>query len=89
MQETITNNISKKEYTNTRGAKTMRRFSVILYSGEDGYILARCPELDNCMTQGNTIDEAIFNIKECIELMLEVQEDSNGHKFLGTFEVEV
>lgn len=84
--------LAKTDYTINRRRKgfiIMRKFSIILYSGEDGYILAECPEFKNCMTQGKTIDEAIKNIKECIELLLEVQEETKSNKFLGTFEVEV
>jgi len=81
----VVNNINKKK----KGVNIMRKFRVLLYNGEDGYILAECPELNNCMTQGKTIDEAINNIKECIELLIEVQEEINLNKFLGTFEVEV
>lgn len=40
---------------------------VILYLGEDGYWVAECPSLPGCISQGQTRDEAIHNIKEAIE----------------------
>ncbi len=43
------------------------RFVVTLEDGEDGYIVASCPALPGCHTQGTTKDEAIENIKEAIE----------------------
>ncbi len=39
---------------------------VILYTGEDKYWIAECPSLPGCITQGNTKEEAIANIKEAI-----------------------
>lgn len=39
---------------------------VILYSGEDGYLVAECPSLPGCISQGKTKEEAIANIKEAI-----------------------
>lgn len=48
---------------------------VILYPGEDGYWVAECPSLPGCNTQGQTKEEAIINIKEAIELYIEVLEE--------------
>jgi predicted RNase H-like HicB family nuclease len=45
---------------------------VIIYPGEDGYWVAECPSLPACISQGNTKAEAIANIKEAIELYIEV-----------------
>ena len=46
------------------------KFRVILepYEDEKGsYFVAICPTLPGCVTQGNTRDEAIENIKDAIE----------------------
>lgn len=40
---------------------------VILYPGEDGYWVAECHSLPGCISQGETKNEAIRNIKEAIE----------------------
>lgn len=45
---------------------------VILYPGEDGYIVAEVPSLPGCISQGKTRDEALANIHEAIELYVEV-----------------
>jgi antitoxin HicB len=37
---------------------------------EGGYVVV-CPSLPGCYSQGETIDEALANIKEAIELCLE------------------
>ena len=39
----------------------------MLYPGEDGYWVAECPSLPGCISQGQTKQEAIVNIKEAIE----------------------
>ena len=40
---------------------------VILYTGEDGYLVAECPSLPGCISQGKTKEEAIANIEEAIQ----------------------
>lgn len=44
---------------------------VLLTPGEDGYWLAEVPSLPGCYSQGKTIEEAIANIREAIELHVE------------------
>jgi predicted RNase H-like HicB family nuclease len=44
---------------------------VVLQQGEDGYIVAHCPSLKSCWSQGRTREEAIANIREAIVLYLE------------------
>jgi len=39
---------------------------VILTSAEDGWIIAECPELPGCVSQGKTEAEARANIEEAI-----------------------
>ena len=48
---------------------------VIIYPGEDGYWVAQCPSLPPCISQGKTKEEAIANIKEAIELYIEVLQE--------------
>lgn len=50
---------------------------VIIYSGEDGYLVAECPSLPGCISQGKTREEAIENIREAIQLYIEVLELQN------------
>lgn len=47
-----------------------RKASVVIESDEHGYY-AWCPELKGCQSQGATLEQAIANIKEAIELYLE------------------
>ncbi len=39
---------------------------VVVYPGEDGYWVAECPSLPGCISQGETKEEAIANIKDAI-----------------------
>ncbi len=45
---------------------------VLLYPGEDGYVVAEVPSLPGCVSQGQTRDEALANIREAIALHVEV-----------------
>ena len=47
-----------------------RKASVVMEKDEHGFY-AWCPELKGCQSQGDTIEEAVANIKEAIELYLE------------------
>lgn len=44
---------------------------VLIYPGEDGWFVAECPSLPGCISQGRTRPEAIANIREAIDIMLE------------------
>jgi predicted RNase H-like HicB family nuclease len=62
------------------------KLKVVLEKGEDGFIVAHCPSLKGCWSQGKTEQEAIKNIKEAIALYLEpdpkVVKPSAKHKVL-------
>ena len=40
---------------------------VVVHPGEDHYWVAECPSLPGCISQGQTREEALGNIKEAIE----------------------
>ena len=42
------------------------KFAVTLEQDEDGFIVASCPALPGCHSQGRTKEEAIANIEEAI-----------------------
>jgi predicted RNase H-like HicB family nuclease len=48
------------------------RFKIILEEDEEvGGFIASCPGLPGCFSQGDTVEEAIENIKEAIQVCLE------------------
>ena len=48
---------------------------VVISHGQDGYWVAECPSLPGCISQGQTREEAVRNIKEAIEGYIAVLED--------------
>ncbi len=49
---------------------------VIVYPGEDGFWVAECPSLPGCVSQGESREQAIQNIREAIEgYILALQDD--------------
>ena len=46
------------------------KVNIVIEKDEHGYY-AYCPELDGCQTQGDTLDEALANVKEATALYLE------------------
>jgi predicted RNase H-like HicB family nuclease len=65
---------------------TQRTFGAILFKEEDLYV-AECPEVVT-VSQGQSIEEALFNLKEATELYLEEFPLPAGERpLLTTFEV--
>lgn len=65
------------------------KFLVTLEAGEDGWIVAECPALPGCVSQGQTTEEALANIREAIELSLETRRAENLPISMEVAEVEV
>ncbi|TMB94061.1 MAG: type II toxin-antitoxin system HicB family antitoxin [Chloroflexi bacterium] len=49
------------------------KLAVILTPGEDGYVVAECPTLPGCVSQGRAEDDALQNIRNAIIGWLEVE----------------
>jgi predicted RNase H-like HicB family nuclease len=62
------------------------KLPVVLHPGEDGYLIAECPLIPGCISQGKTQDEALANIREAIELCLETREQE-GWKLPAEYQV--
>jgi len=52
-----------------------KKIPLLIEKGEDGFFVIECPVFSGCYTQGKTIDEAMDNIREAIELVLEEKEN--------------
>ena len=46
------------------------RLPILIEHDEDGYYVVECPIFSGCYTQGKTLDEAMKNIRNVIELCL-------------------
>ena len=55
-------------------------FRVILEQDEKSYFVASVPAVPGCHSQGKTYEEALKNIKEAIELCLEVANTDYNYK---------
>ena len=64
------------------------RLPVVLRPGEDGWLVATCPLIPGCISQGRDRAEALANIREAIELCLETR-DAEGAEWSLPQEYEV
>ncbi len=62
---------------------------IIIEIDEDGYYIVTCPIFKGCHSYGETIDEAMANISEVIDMCLEETEVEELNKFVGFRELEV
>jgi len=63
--------ILTEQYSSPKSEQNIRKeYLVQIEQGEDGWIVAKCPEL-GVVTQGKTIDELQQNAIEAIELALD------------------
>jgi predicted RNase H-like HicB family nuclease len=53
-----------------------QKFTVILEPEQDGGYSVHCPVLPGCSSQGDTREEALINIVEAIEAVLEVMKEN-------------
>jgi predicted RNase H-like HicB family nuclease len=59
-----------------------RKASVLIEKDEHGFY-AWCPELKGCQSQGTTIEDALANIREAIELYLETLSEDERDESLS------
>jgi predicted RNase H-like HicB family nuclease len=69
--------------------KPVMKFLVTLERDEDGWIVAECPALPGCVSQGRTEAEALANIREAIQASLETRVAHDLPMGLTVAEVEV
>jgi predicted RNase H-like HicB family nuclease len=48
-----------------------KHLPLVVEKGEDGHYVVECPLFEGCYSQGKTIDEALRNIREVIDLVLQ------------------
>jgi len=65
------------------------KFVITLERDEDGIWVSECPSIPGCVSQGDTRDEAIANVREAIRLCLEVRAEKGLPLTVETLQVEV
>ncbi len=61
----------------------MEEYTAIFEHGEDGWWVASCLEMPEAITQGETIEEARANLKDAIQLLLEVRREDAEKQLEG------
>ena len=64
------------------------QFTVKLEESDEGGYTVQCLELPAAISEGDTKEEALKNIKEAIQLVLEVMEEQ-ARSYTEVFKVEV
>ena len=65
------------------------KLSVTLERDESGMIVAECPAIPGCVSQGRTEEEALQNIRKAIAACLEVRAEQGLPLTVRTVEVEI
>ena len=65
------------------------KFNVTIERDEDGMWIAECLTIPGCVSQGKTKEQALDNIKEAIELCLEVRAEKGLPLTIETRQIEV
>ncbi|MFZ2171536.1 MAG: type II toxin-antitoxin system HicB family antitoxin [Methylococcaceae bacterium] len=65
------------------------RFSVTIDRDEDGIWVVECPAIPGCVTQGQTKEEALDNIRDAIYQCLQVRAEHGLPLTIETRQVEV
>ena len=64
-------------------------FPVVVETDEDRVYIVSCPTFKGCHSYGHTIDEALDNLREVIEMCIEEQSSENINQFIGVREMEI
>ena len=67
-----------------------RHYPIVVEQDADGVFIVECPVFEGCRSYGSTLDEAMTNIREAIELcMVESDDSDTGTIFLGIRDIEL
>ena len=65
------------------------KFNVTVDRDEDGAWIVECPSIPGCVSQGQTKEEALKNIKDAIAACLQVRAERGLPLTIETHQVEV
>ena len=64
-------------------------FPVVVETDKDGIYIVSCPMFKACHAHGGTIDDALSNLREVVEMCVEEQPIENLNQFIGVREMEI
>ena len=64
-------------------------FTVTIDRDEDGAWVAECPSIPGCVSQGESKEEALENVREAIAACLEVRAERGMPLTVETLQVEI
>jgi predicted RNase H-like HicB family nuclease len=64
-------------------------FPILIEQDEDNVYIVSCPVFKGCHSYGKTVDEAMDNIQEVIEMCLLDSQPDNLNHFIGFREIEM
>ena len=65
------------------------KFYVTLDRDEDGVWIAECPSIPGCVSQGETREESLTNVREALAMCLEVRAERGMPLTVETAQVEI
>jgi predicted RNase H-like HicB family nuclease len=72
-----------------KGQEKPMKFQVTIDRDEDGVWIVECPAISGCVSQGSSKQEALDNIKEAVQLCLEVRGERGLPLTIQTHQIEV
>ena len=66
-----------------------RHFPIIIELDGDGIYIVECPSFKGCRSYGDTVEQAVDNIREAIEACLEESPIADDATFVGIRDLEV
>ena len=67
-----------------------RHFPVMIEQDADGVFIVECPVFEGCRSYGHSLDEAVANIREAIEVCLDETEYAESETvFIGVRDTEM
>ena len=64
-------------------------FPILIEQDEDNIFIVSCPQFKGCHSYGKTIEIAMKNIAEVIEMCIEEQKQDTINQFVGFRELEL
>lgn len=64
-------------------------FPILIEQDEDNIFIVSCPQFKGCHSYGKTIEIAMNNIAEVIEMCVEEQKQDTINQFVGFRELEL